>query len=71
MFFVASIIGAAFALYFISLQVFTLKEICRECMFIDGIMILMLIIVVFEFVDFRKEIKELEKKAEKAVSKAL
>ncbi len=71
MFFAASIIGSGFAIYFILLQAFVLKQFCRECLFIDGIMILMLIIVVFEFVDFRREIAILEKSAEKWVGKAL
>ena len=71
MFFTASIIGAAFAICFISLQAIVLKQYCRDCMIIDSIMVLLLIIIVFEFIDFRKEITSLEKTAEKAVRRAL
>ena len=63
MFFLASIIGAGMAVYFIALQVFVLKQICKECILIDGIAILMLIIVIFEYIDFKKEIVQLEKRA--------
>ena len=70
-FFLASIIGAGLSIYFISLQSFVLKKYCRDCLIIDGIMILMLIIVFFEFVDFRREIGKIEKSTEKLVGKAL
>ena len=70
-FFLASILGAAFAGYFIFLQAFVLNQFCRDCLIIDSIMILMLIIVVFEFIDFRKEIIQIEKTAEKVIRKAL
>lgn len=70
-FFLASIIGTGLAVYFILLQVFILGKLCRDCVIIDGIMILMFIIVVFEFIDFRKEIKDIEYNAEKIIRKAL
>lgn len=70
-FFICSIIGALFSIYFMSLQAFVLREFCKECMTIDVIMILMFIIVVFEFIDFRKEVKSLEKEVKNAVGKAL
>jgi len=62
MFFLASIIGALLAVYFIALQVFVLKQICMECVVIDGMAILMLVIVIFEYLDFKKEIVQLERK---------
>lgn len=62
MFFLASIIGAVLAVYFIYLQVFVLGKLCRDCLLIDGIMILMFVIVVFEFIGFKKEIKQVEAK---------
>src|SRR3989344_2504165 len=46
MFFLASLIGALLALYFIVLQMFVLRQICTECLIIDGIAILMLVIVI-------------------------
>lgn len=61
MFFLASAIGALLAIYFIMLQVFVLKQICKECVLIDGVAILMLIIVIFEYLNFRKEIRNMEK----------
>ena len=67
MFFLATIIGAGFAIYFISLQVFVLGKLCMDCVIIDGIMILMFIIAIFEFVDFRKEVRQIEKRAEKTI----
>jgi len=71
MFFAASLIGAVFAVYFISLQVFILEKFCRDCIIIDSVMLLMFLIVIFEFVDFKKEIRELEINAEKVMKKAL
>jgi uncharacterized membrane protein len=70
-FLIASVIGAALAIYFISLQVFILNKLCKDCILIDGIMILMFVIIIFEFIDFKKEIRSLEKKAKKLVEKAL
>lgn len=70
-FFLASLIGGGFASYFIGLQVFVLKKFCRDCLIIDGIMLLMFIIVIFEFIAYKREIKEMEKTAEKLVGKAL
>ena len=69
MFLLASIIGAGFALYFIGLQVFALKQICNECVLIDGIAVLMLIIVIFEYIDFKKDIVKIERAFEKASGK--
>jgi uncharacterized membrane protein len=71
MFFTSSVIGVALAVYFISLQVFILHKLCKDCILIDSIMIIMFVIVIFEFIDFRKEFKNLEKSAEKAIRKAL
>jgi len=70
-FLLATIIGAVFAVYFISLQLFVLKQICNDCITIDGIMVIMMIIVIFEFVDFRKELKNVAKTVEKEMGKAL
>jgi uncharacterized membrane protein len=67
MFFLASLIGAGLAIYFISLQFFILHKLCRDCIIIDSVMILMFIIAIFEFIDFRKDIKQLENEAEKIV----
>lgn len=67
MFFLASVIGAGFALYFIYIQAFVLKQFCRDCMIIDGIMVLLLITVIFEFIDFKKEIRQMEKSVEKTI----
>ena len=61
MFFLASVIGALLAIYFIVLQMFVLRQICTECVIIDGIAILMLVIVIFEYLDFKKEIIHIEK----------
>ena len=69
MFFASSMLGAGFAIYFISLHVFVLKKICNNCVIIDGIMILMFVIVIFEFIDFRKEIRGMEKSIEVAIHK--
>ena len=38
-----AVLGAGVSLYFIILQLFVLKEICTSCMFIDGIMIIILV----------------------------
>lgn len=69
MFFVSSLLGAGFAIYFISLQIFILKKFCKDCLIIDSIMILMFVIIIFEFIDFKKEIKSIEQKAERFVKK--
>lgn len=71
MFFLASLVGAGLAIYFMSLQAFVLKEFCKNCMVIDGVMFLMFVIVLFEFIDFRKEIRSLEYQVEKVASRAL
>jgi len=61
MFGVSSLVGAGLAIYFISLQVFILKKFCSNCIIIDSIMLLMFLIVIFEYLDFKKEIKQIEK----------
>lgn len=60
-FFVPSIVGAGLSLYFMYLQLFVLGKVCTDCFLIDGIMIFMFIIVIFELIEFRKEIKSSEK----------
>jgi uncharacterized membrane protein len=67
MFFIATIAGALFAIYFIYLQAAVLKTFCRDCMIIDGIMLIMFVIVIFEYLDFKKEIVALEKSAENII----
>jgi len=67
MFGAASLIGAVFAVYFIGLQLFILKKFCNNCIIIDSIMILMFIIMVFEYLDFKKEIKHIERTIEKTL----
>lgn len=69
MFFTASIIGAGFAVYFISLQVFILNKLCKDCIIIDSIMILMFLIIVFEYFAFKKDIIKIEKGLEKVEAK--
>ncbi|MEK6850480.1 MAG: vitamin K epoxide reductase family protein [Nanoarchaeota archaeon] len=69
MFFTSSVLGMAFAVYFISLQIFILQKLCKDCLIIDSIMVLMFVIVVFEFIDFRKEVREIEQRAERFVKK--
>lgn len=71
LFFAASIVGAALAVYFISLQIFVLKQICTDCVIIDTISIFMLFIVILEFLDFRKEISIIEKDVKNLTGKAL
>ena len=61
MFFTASIIGAIGAFYFLFLQIFVLKKICLMCFITDIIAVIMLVIIVFEYLDFKKEIKKIEK----------
>ncbi|MBU0907127.1 MAG: hypothetical protein KKE05_03125 [Nanoarchaeota archaeon] len=39
-----SIIGAIFALYFVYLQIFVLKQICETCMIVDGTAVLILLV---------------------------
>ncbi len=67
MFFSASIIGAGFAIYFISLQVFILNKLCKDCIIIDGIMIIMFLIVLFEYFAFKKDIKSMENRLSKGL----
>lgn len=69
MFFLASILGAGFAIYFISLQLFVLKKICIDCVITDAIAILTLIIVIFEYLDFKKDIKKIEKEVVSEIKK--
>ena len=66
-FFTATILGAIGAIYFLFIQFFILKQICTSCLITDFLAIIMLVIVIFEFLDFKKEIKTLEKKIEKAI----
>jgi len=49
-----SLVGAGFALYFISLQVFVLKELCSDCFSVDVIMIIIFIASLFELNGTRK-----------------
>ncbi len=44
----ATCIGALIALYFISIQLFVLKQICSTCLIIDSIMVGILLLVLLE-----------------------
>ncbi len=56
LFVLASIIGAAFAFYFISLQLFVLKQICSTCVVIDSTMILIAILGIIGYFTLKKKI---------------
>jgi uncharacterized membrane protein len=60
-FFTATIIGAIGAIYFLIIQFFILKQVCSTCLVTDILAIIMLGIVIFEYLDFKKEIKKIEK----------
>ena len=64
MFFISSLIGAGLSLYFIGLQVFVLGKICRDCVIIDGVMILMFFAVIIELIWYKKEIKHVIEEVE-------
>ncbi|MEK6888967.1 MAG: vitamin K epoxide reductase family protein [Nanoarchaeota archaeon] len=67
LFFLATIVGALMAIYFISIQAFVLNQYCTSCLIVDGIAVLMFVIVFFEYLDFKREIKRLEKKIEEKI----
>jgi uncharacterized membrane protein len=70
-FFLSSLIGFIFAVYFIYLQIFVLKKICNNCVIIDSIAIMVFLIVIFEYLAFKKEIFSLEKNMEKVEERLL
>jgi uncharacterized membrane protein len=45
-FFIATFIGALGAAYFITIQVFVLKQTCSTCLLLDSTMILILVLVI-------------------------
>lgn len=47
-FILAGFIGALIALYFISIQLFVLKEICSTCFIIDSIMVFTFLLILLE-----------------------
>ncbi len=47
-FLLAGFIGAIIALYFISIQLFVLKEICSTCFIIDSIMVLTFLLILLD-----------------------
>ncbi|MEK6818944.1 MAG: vitamin K epoxide reductase family protein [Nanoarchaeota archaeon] len=51
-FLLSCFLGGGFALYFIYLQIFILKKICSNCLIIDALMI---VVLVLAFIDFKME----------------
>ena len=47
-FLISALIGSAFAIYFIVVQFFIIKEICRNCMIIDSTMIVITLLALYE-----------------------
>ena len=48
LFLISALIGSVFAIYFIIIQFFVIKEICRNCMIIDSTMIVITLLAVYE-----------------------
>jgi len=60
-------VGTVTALYFIILQLFVLKEICTSCMVIDGTMLIIFGLFIFELKMKKKKIGSSEPKVEEKV----
>lgn len=56
-FVLCTLVGAGMAIYFISLQLFVLHEICSNCMIVDGIAIVIFVVSIIEFWYVRKNSK--------------
>jgi len=59
LFVLANVLGTIFSLRFIYLQVYVLKQICSSCMFIDGFMVLIMVVSWYEFFKYKKDYKSL------------
>ncbi len=46
-------LGALFSIYFLSIQFFILKKVCSSCLLIDGLMILILLISIYEYKKYK------------------
>lgn len=53
-FFASTILGAGLSAYFIYLQLFVLKQICSNCMIVDGVMIIIFLVAGYEFIELKK-----------------
>ena len=53
-FLISSIIGSIFAVYFIFLQLFVIKQICTSCMLIDFLMIFILVIAIYDYIQSKR-----------------
>jgi uncharacterized membrane protein len=69
LFLISAIVGSLFAIYFISIQLFVLKQICSTCMLLDGTMIIIAILAIINFVVNKNEKKQANKKSGKKKSK--
>jgi uncharacterized membrane protein len=52
-------LGSVFSIWFIYLQFFILDKICSSCMFVDGFMIIIFLLSIFEFVKYKKDYKSI------------
>lgn len=69
LFLASSIVGALFSIYFISIQLFVLKQICSTCMLLDGTMIIIVILAIINFFVNKNDKKQITKKKVKISGK--